>query len=231
MGDIKTLDKRLHRLWSEPDFFAFFKNHAKYRPIRVKKGDTIFFEGDEPRKLYLLEKGFVKLYRMSEEGRDTIIYLYGPGSILAIRALTTREKRLRHSAEAMTDVTVTTMPEEDFLRVLQEYPEHIVDLLAVFIDRLNYTERKLEGFILTDTTARVASFLSDLAERFGEKKDTFITIPVPLTHQQVADFVGAFRETVTVVLNRLKKDGILTQENGHITIFNLRKLKQQALLA
>ena len=225
-----ALSKRLNSIWNSPDFSSFFKKYSKRPPISIKKGKTIFFEGDEPGKLYFIKKGFAKVYRMSPEGRSTIIYLYGPGSMLAIRALTTREKRLKHTAEAITDVEVITFPEKDYFEVLSENPEYLVDLLQIFIERLNYTERKLEGFILTDTTARVANFLYDISIRFGERKNGKVVLPLPLTHQTISDFVGAFRETVTVAISRLKKEGILKDERGKITILDLKKLKQQALI-
>lgn len=222
--------KRLSSIWAPPDFFSFFANFSKRPSLKIKKGNTLFYEGDEPGKLYFIKSGFVKLYRISSEGRSTIVYLYGPGSILAIRALTTAEKRLRHTAEAITDIEVITIPEKDYFDAVSNNPEYLVDLLQVFIDRLNYTERKLEGFILTDATARCASFLFDLVVRFGIKKNGKFELPLSLTHQTIAEFVGSFRETVTIAINRLKKDGILEDQRGKITILNIKKLKEQALI-
>lgn len=229
-GNNINLRERLGKIWLPPDFTAFFNKYSKKSTFTVKRGKTIFYEGDTPGKIYFIKSGFVKMYRMSPEGRSTIIYLYGPGSILAVRALTSSDKQLKHTAEAMTDVEVTTMSEKDYFDVIANNPEYLVDLLHVFIDRLNYTERKLEGFILTDTTARVSSFLYDAAERFGEKKGKTIEIPLLLTHQTISDFVGAFRETVTVAMNRLKKEGVLEDKRGKVTILDVKKLKQQALI-
>ena len=222
--------KRLENIWLPPDFSAFFKKFSKRPPFSVKAGKTIFYEGDEPGKIYFVKKGFVKMYRMSAEGRSTIIYLYGPGSILAVRALTNSDKRLKHTAEAITDVEIITISEADYLAALEQNPEYLVDLLHVFIDRLNYTERKLEGFILTDTTARVASFLYDIVERFADVKNNSTTLPLPLTHQTISEFVGAFRETVTIAVNRLIKDKVLEDKRGKITILDAKKLQEQALI-
>lgn len=223
-----NLQKRLTKIWESPDFSSFFEKFAKRPPLFIKKARTIFYEGDEPGKVYFIKRGFIKLYRTSEEGRSTIIYLYGPGSMLAIRALTTRDKRLKHTAEAITDVEVVILPEKDYLEALAENPEYLVDLLHLVIDRLSSTERKLEGFILTDTTARVAAFLYDLALRFGAKNDGTVIIPLQLTHQTIGEFVGAFRETVTIAMKKLKKARVLSDQRGKITILNLKKLKQLA---
>ncbi len=224
------LSKKLSKIWEAGDFASFFEKYATRAPLKIKSGDTIFYEGDEPGKLYFVKSGFVKMFRMSPEGRSTVIYLYGPGSLIGVRALTSPDKQLRHTAEAITDTEIVTIPEANYLKALEENPEYILDLLHVFIDRLNLTERKLEGFILTDTTARVASFLYDLEERFGIKTDGKILIPLPLTHQTISEFVGAFRETVTVAVNRLIKEGILEDKRGKIVILDLPKLKQHALI-
>jgi CRP-like cAMP-binding protein len=230
----QKLASRLSKIWLPPDFSSFFKKYANRPPLKIRAGQTFLYEGDEPEKIYFIKRGFVKLYRMSPEGRSTIIYLYGPGSMLGLRALTSSDKKLRHTAQALTDAEIVTIRENEYLKILEENPEYIIDLLHVVISRLNYTERKLEGFILADATARVASFLSDLTFRFGLKNPLAgggkIELPLPLTHQSIAEFVGAFRETVTVAVNRLKKEGVLTDERGKITIVNLRKLKEQALM-
>ncbi|MBI2190150.1 MAG: Crp/Fnr family transcriptional regulator, partial [Candidatus Levybacteria bacterium] len=155
-ADKQKLKTRLEKIWQQPDFTSFFQKYAKRPPLNIKKGNIIFYQGDQPDRIYFVKEGFVKLYRMSEEGKDTVIYLYGPGSILGVRALTSQDERLRHNAEAITDSEIITMSRKEYLDLVLEHPEYLVDLLHVFIERLNYTERKLEGFILTDATARVA---------------------------------------------------------------------------
>src|SRR5687767_3150433 len=224
------LRKRLDKIWEAPDYSSFFREYTNRSPIQIKSGRTVFFEEDEPGKLYFIKSGFIKLYRTSPEGRSTVVYLYGPGSILGLRALTSHDKKLKHTAEAMTDVEIITIAESVYFDAISDNPEHIIDLLHAFIERLNYTERKLEGFILTDTTARVANFLYDLAERFGVKHEGKTIIPLPLTHQTISEFVMAFRETVTVAMNRLRKEGIVMDNRGKVAILNIKKLREQALI-
>lgn len=219
-----TFRDRLERMWESSDFYPFFEKYSKRKPILIKKGNVIFYEGDQPDRLYFIKRGFVKIYRTSEEGKNTITYLYGPGSMLGIRALTSKDQCLKHTAEAITDVEFLALPRKDYLNAVAENPNFLVDLLNIFIDRLSHTERKLEGFITTDAIARVANFLSDTSSRFGEKKNDRITIPLSLTHQQIAECVGSVRETVTVALQNLEKNGVIEITQGKITIKNLKKL-------
>lgn len=217
------LAQRLQKIWEPPNFTSFFEKFAKRPPLSIKKGNMIFYEGDQPDRIYFIKEGYVKLSHLSEEGKDTIIYLYGPGSVLGVRALTSRDQCLKHSAEALTDVKIVTLPRQECFRILTEHPEYLVDLLHIFIDRLNYTERKLEGFITTDTIARVASFLTECVRRFS-------ALSLPLTHQRIAEFIGSARETVTVALHGLEKEGVLRMQRGKIVILNQKKLIDYATL-
>lgn len=225
-GDLR---KRLERIWERPDLFAFFEKYAKRPPRHIKKGTVLFNPGDPLQGVYFIKEGFIKLYEVSEEGRETIIYLTGPGNMLSLRALIAKEKTAHQYTEAITDVTLYTLTWQELSTVLLEHPEHVIDLIHVLIDRLNHAERRVEGFIAGDVTSRVAHFLYDAAMRFGKKKDHAIIFPVDLTHQRIADFAGAYRETVTLSLNRLQKEGLIKLSRGRITILKLEKLHERAM--
>lgn len=218
------LVERLSTIWQKPDFKTFFEKYSKKKSVLIKKNTIIFNDGQLLDNIYYIKTGFVKLYRLSENGRESTIYLYGPGQILGIRALTSEDESAKHYAESITDLKIVTLSRKEYLEIVKENPQYLIDLLHVFIDRLNYTERKLEGFILTDNTARVASFLLDCMTRFCKNGDK--VLPIPLTHQRIAEFVGSFRETVTVSLNKLEKEKVLKMEKGKVTILDTKKLKQ-----
>lgn len=228
MTQNQPLKARLDKIWQQPDFTSFFAKYSKRPPLTIKKGNIIFYEGDQPERLYFIKEGFVKIYHMSEEGRDAIIYLYGPGSALGIRALTSQDRCLKHTAEAVTDVKIITIARSEYLSAVEEHPEYLIDLLHLFVERLNHTEKKLEGFILANTEARLANFLSDFAVRFGIKKDGKILLPIPLTHQLIAEFIGSVRETVTIAINRLVKENIIGPQHSKITVLDLKKLTHRA---
>lgn len=224
-----SLLKRLENIWETPDFNTFFKNYAKKSPRKVKKGDTLFYQGDETGKVFFLKKGFVKLFQMSEDGHEPVNYLYGPESLLGLRALTAHDPSHWHTCEALTDCEVVSMSSEEYKKILADNPEYIIDLLYSYIQRLNYTERRLYGFVTAETVSRVAAFLYDCVLRFGEKNNKgTITIPIPLTHQLVSEFVGSARESVTIALNKLVRESVITHTRGSITVLNKEKLKTQA---
>lgn len=228
MNNSLVLRKRLEKIWDLPDFTALFHAKAKHPAHIVKKGTLLFNEGDPLGRLYFIKDGFVKLYRLTEEGRDGTTYLLGPGNIIGLRALLSEDESAKHNAEALTNVSIMTISSRDFFDAAAENPAFLVDLMHAYIERLDYTEQKLVGFMFTDATARVAHFLVNCAARFGKKNKAKIVLPVPLTHQLIADFVGAFRETVSVAINRLEKERVITIAKGIVIIQNIEKLKQYA---
>ncbi|MEN9407750.1 MAG: hypothetical protein RLZZ455_966 [Candidatus Parcubacteria bacterium] len=223
-GQKKKLQDRLAHIWSPADFTTLFSHPTAPKTQFVKKGTVLFNTGDPLGRLYLILEGYIKIYRLSEEGRETTSYLLGPGELLGIRTLLTKDDRTMHAAEAMTALKVQTISrKEAFERILDD-PEILIDLLQAFRDRLALTEKKFESFIYASTTPRVAIFLADCAEKFGVRKGNEIEIGLELTHQRIAEFVGAFRETVTLAIHRLENEGILRVERGKVTVLNFEKL-------
>lgn len=219
---------RLKTIWEPPDFSPLLSlvHHTK---ILVKKGDILFSEDDRLDNLYIIQEGFVELYRLSEEGKETTTYLFGKGYALGVRALTSSDHRAKHTAEALTDAKIIAVSHETYFHAVSSNPEYLIDLTAIFIDRLNYTEQKLEGFIRTDVNARIANFFLDFIKRFcSTTNNDPITLPLELTHQRIAQLVGSFRETVTVALHKLEKEGVVKTDRGTIRITNLQKLQEFA---
>lgn len=223
------LKKRLAQIWQAPNFPQFFQRISSGPPRLIKKGTILFNDGEPLNKLYFIKDGFVKLYRLSDEGRETTIYLYGPGSILGIRALTSEDRCAKHFAEALTDLKLWTIQREDYLKLLAEHPEYILDLTHVFMQRLNYTERKLESMIAMSVLTRIAIFLEDVALRFANLENKPITLPLSLTHQRIAEFVGSVRETITMAIQKLEKERVLKVNRGQVLILDLEKLQKQAM--
>ncbi|OGY07695.1 MAG: hypothetical protein A3D24_02860 [Candidatus Blackburnbacteria bacterium RIFCSPHIGHO2_02_FULL_39_13] len=229
-----SLKDRLEHIWESPDFASFFEK-TKRPACLIKKGTIIFDESDPLEKLYFIKEGFIKLYRLSEDGRDGTSYLLGPGHIVGLRALLSPDKSAKHNAEALTDIKVVSISREEFFEHAVRDSSLLVDLLHAYIERLDYTEQRLVGFMFTDSTARVAHFLYDCAERYPTSPSATlgagreIVLPLKLSHQRIADFVGSFRETVTLSLNRLEDAKIIRINKGEIVICDLQKLREYAV--
>lgn len=225
-----SLEKRIKTIWKEPDFASFFEKTVKKKPHNMRNGSILFSDGDELSRLYFIKSGYVKLYRLSEDGKESISYLYGPGYVVGLRALLSKGEIAKHSAEALTDLVVISISHSEYFAAIAKYPEFLIDLAHYCLDRLEYTERTIETFVVTDTTARVAYFLSDVANRFCKNQKAPITLPIKLTHQRIAEFVGSIRETITIAMQRLEKAGCIKVQRGIVTIIDMKKLTRYALL-
>lgn len=226
----KSFNARLSRIWEPSNFFLLIEA-IKRSPVRIKKGKILFNDGDVLERLHYIKEGFVKLYRTSDDGKETVSYLYGPGYVVGLRALLSKEKIAKHNAEALTDLQVISISHTEYFEIVSKYPAFIIDLTHYFLDRLESTERTIEGFIVTDVTTRVAFFFSDFVKRFMEtKKGEKIILPLKLTHQRIAEFIGSSRETVTLSIQKLEKEGVLLVDQGKVEVKNILKLNNYASL-
>lgn len=228
INSAQNLIEKLKNNQKGSDFKTFFSKFATRAAYKIKKRTIIFNQNDLLERLYYVRDGFVKYYQLSEDGRETTSYLMGPGQLLGLRALISKDESSHNTAEALTDITVITMSHKECFENFSTHPEYLVDLIHVLVDRLNYTEQKVEGFMFTDSTARVAYFIADCADRFGKKTGKHIVLPLKLTHQLIAGFVGSFRETVTLSMNQLVHEGVIAVDHGIITISGREKLGKYA---
>lgn len=212
-----------------PDFTSFFKKRFN-RPLRtIKKRTLLFSDGDYLDKMYFIQEGFVKLYRMSDEGKDTIAYLYGPGYVVGLRALLSIENIAKHNAESLTDLKVMVITHKEYFDIIGKNPVFLSDLIHYFMDRLEYTEKSIEMFVSMNVRARIAHFFLDFAENYHITDNENITFPLTFTHQMIADLVGSSRETVTLSMNRLKKRKIISDNRGKIKILDIKRLRALSL--
>jgi CRP-like cAMP-binding protein len=158
--------------------------------------------------LYLLKRGYVRLYRVSPEGRQLTVSLLGPGNVFGeLEGLSTGT---RHSfAEAVTDVVVCTLRDADLERLMRTYPEVAVRMVRVLSTRLRELEDLLERLALASVRTRLLHLLVKLAERFGAPDGRLVRLEVELSHQDLADMVGCSRESVTLSLRELAEQGLV----------------------
>jgi len=158
--------------------------------------------------LYLVKRGYVRLYRVTPEGRQLTVSLVGPGNVFGeLEGLSTGT---RHSfAEALTDVLLCVLRDADLERLMRAYPEVAVRMVRVLSGRLRELEDLLEELALSSVRTRLLHLLVKLAETFGSAEGPFRRLNVGLSHQDLADMVGCSRETVTLTLRELARGGLV----------------------
>lgn len=187
----------------------------------VPKGRVFYRPEDMGEVLFILKKGQVQLYRISPEGKKLVISTLGPGTLFGEMALLGQQM---HStfAEALEDCLICVMSRTDLERLILSKPQLALRVLEITGKRLREAETRLEDLAFKGIPARLASLLLRLAEERGS------LVISGLTHQDLAETVGTYRETATQVLNDLKSQGLIDIGRKRITILDQERLQAVA---
>jgi len=184
----------------------------------VPRGRVFYQPEDVSEVLFFLKQGRVQLYRISPEGKKLVIATLGPGSLFGEMALLGQQM---HSAfaEALDDCLILVMNRADLERLILNKPAVGLRLLDSTGKRLREAERRLEDMAFKGIPARLASLLLRLS---AERQSDEIA---GLTHQDLAETIGTYRETATQVLNDMKTDGLIEIGRKHIRILDPQRLR------
>mgnify|MGYP000515843744 FL=1 len=180
--------------------------------VKISKGTILFAEGDGGDQLYVIAEGKLKLGTSSGDGRENLLSILGPGEMFGELSLFDPGPRTS-TATAVTDAKLLSLGQEKLLPWLAENPKVALQLLARLAQRLRRTNEAVGDLVFSDVPGRVAKALIDLGERFGKKTDEGLFVHHDLTQEELAQLVGASRETVNKALadfagrNWLKLDG------------------------
>jgi CRP-like cAMP-binding protein len=180
--------------------------------VKIPKGTILFAEGDGGDQLYVIAEGKLKLGTSSGDGRENLLSILGPGEMFGELSLFDPGPRTS-TATAVTDAKLLSLGQEKLLPWLVENPKVSLQLLARLAQRLRRTNEAVGDLVFSDVPGRVAKALIDLGERFGKKTDEGLYVHHDLTQEELAQLVGASRETVNKALadfagrNWLKLDG------------------------
>src|SRR5918997_5645796 len=160
------------------------------RQKHYPKGSVIVFEEDPGDSLFVVRSGRVKVVLVGEDGREIILGVLGVGEHFGELSLIDNQPRSAHVI-AMEDASLLVLYREDFRRRVETSPAVALALLTELSRRLRRADNKIGGLVLLDVPGRIARLLLDLAEEAGADR-----LEKPLTHQTIAQMIGASRETV-----------------------------------
>lgn len=195
----------------------------KIKLLFFKKNELIYTPRDKNDCIYLVSDGLVKIFSITATGKETSMSLRFPGEIFGLAEVYGGCRFC--FAEAYKDATVYPIKKDLLTRMINEKPEVAIKIIEFLGKRLIEKEIYIEHSVEKNVEARVAHLLVKIAIQEGEYcEDGFVNINFKLTHQTIADLVGASRQTVTEALNDLKDKGVITLTNKEIQIKDLRAL-------
>lgn len=203
---------------------------AKVATDQFRRRETIFTAWDPGDHVYLLRSGRVKLYMLSDDGREITLAIMEPGDIFGETALVNPAAR-QVFAEALDDATVAVMGLADFEALMRGQPGVALKVTQAIGQQLMRTRRQVESLAFADVSTRLARFLVEQVTGRGEPVDGAgrVRLPLALTHQEMANLLGTTRETLTSTLNRFVDAGILSVESrGTLLILKPAELRARA---
>jgi CRP/FNR family cyclic AMP-dependent transcriptional regulator len=194
---------------------------------KVARGRTLFNEGDPGDKLYVVTAGKIKLGRTAADGRENLLAVLGPGEMFGELSLFDPGPRTA-TATAVTDTTVLGLGHDDLQPWLTGRPEVASHLLGALAQRLRRTNEAMADLVFSDVPGRVAKALLDLARRFGVQAEDGLHVTHDLTQEELAQLVGASRETVNKALADFASRGFLRLEARAVVILDVERLSRRA---
>ena len=186
------------------------------------KGSVILFQDDLGDSLFVLRAGRVKVVLIGEDGREVILGVLEPGAHFGELALIDDQPRSAHVI-AMDDSQLLILRREDFRRRVEANPSVAWALLTELSRRLRRADVKIGGLVLLDVPGRIARLLLDLADESGSD-----AIEKPLTHQTIAQMIGASRETVSRAMKEFQDAGLITVERRRISVGDRDALEKRS---
>jgi len=194
--------------------------------VKISKGGVLFSEGDDGQTLYVIVEGKIKLGTRSGDGRENLLSILGPGEMFGELSLFDVGPRTA-TATAVTDTRLLALGHDKVIPWVTAHPEVSLQLLARLAQRLRRTNEVVSDLVFSDVPGRVAKALIDLGERFGITRDDGFHVNHDLTQEELAQLVGASRETVNKALADFAGRGWLRLEARAVVILDYERLAKR----
>lgn len=195
--------------------------------IELSRGDVLFREGEPGDRLYVIASGKIKLGRRSNDGRENLLSILGPGEMFGELSLFDPGPRTA-TASSVADSVIYELGHDQLVEWIEKHPSVAKHLLNALARRLRRTNETLADLVFSDVPGRVAKALLDLSTRFGEETDEGIRVAHDLTQEELAQLVGASRETVNKALADFAHRGWLRLEGKSVLISDSERLARRA---
>ena len=190
---------------------------------RYKKNMIIFMEGEPGEGFHYVKSGKVKIVKMSQDGREHIINILGPGEVFA-EVLLFNPGPYPAAAVALEDSVIGIIKNNDLENVVAGNARIALHIIRVMSKKLLHAQMKIKTLALSDTFSRTAHVLIRLSQQYGRAVAGGVEIDLDMTRQDLANLIGTTRETVSRVLNAMRKDKVLRFADQKIIIADEKRL-------
>ena len=187
-----------------------------------ENGNYIFLEDSEGEQCFFVLEGSVKVTRLSKDGREVILAMLNEGDFFGEMSLLDGESRSANVI-ALEKTKVLTLDRNDFITVVNDYPQIAVQLLKELARRLRKSDRQIASLSLSDAEKRIALCIIRFADEQGVIQNGKVSIPKTPIQQDIANMAGTSRETVSRALGLLEKEDLIERNGRELIILDYKK--------
>lgn len=200
----------------------------KYPSKQHQPGEVISHQGDKPPCAYIIRTGLVKVYDINKEGEIKIISFDGRYEAFSIAWIFSKSEHSLYYYEAFTKCRLSIVPREEYMAFLISQPEVSLKILSMYVDRYLDFSRRINGLTQLKAEDKILYSLDFLSRRFGGDHEDLskVEIVIPLSQQELADFVGLTRETVSTVMNTLRRKKVVKYRGIEGLEVNIKKVEE-----
>ena len=187
-----------------------------------ENGNYIFLEDSDGEQCFFVLEGSVKVTRLSKDGREVILAMLNEGEFFGEMSLLDGESRSANVI-ALEKTKVLTLDRNDFIEVVNDYPQIAVQLLKELARRLRKSDRQIASLSLSDAEKRIALCIIRFADEQGVIQNGKVSIPKTPIQQDIANMAGTSRETVSRALGLLEKEDLIERNGRELMILDYKK--------
>ncbi len=222
-GSCKTCVTRDASIFSDIPCDALDVINEMIKEYPKKKGEEIYYEGEETKALYILKEGYLKLSKSLEDGRNQVVNILGASQIFGFEAI--YEEEYTESAEMLSNGIICSIQKNTFQAFLEERPDISLKIIKVLNKNLKQAQERIRDLGLKSAQEKLASVLISFPY---EEKEGVRLISCPITRQTIADMTGLTVETTIRTLSDFNKRGIIENKKRSISLIDLPSLMNLA---
>ena len=200
---------------------------SRARARRFPRRSVLYFPDEPGESVLLLTRGRVKIMALTPDGREMIFTFIEPGELFGELAVLDTSPRSEH-AEAVEDCYVLAIPRDEILWLMSQRSDIAMSITKLIGLRLRRVETRLKNLLFRSIRERTTLMLLELLGSHGRPVGNRWEIDLRLSHQEFANLIGATRETITITLGQLQKEGMIVVNRRRITVLSRERLAADA---
>jgi CRP/FNR family cyclic AMP-dependent transcriptional regulator len=226
----------LGNIWflEEVNLFEYFcpikkadETYEKYPKRSYPKGEFIYFSDDSSDKVFFIHSGAVKIAGYTEEGDEVIKAVLHAGEVFGEMAMFGEARRTDY-AKAMEPTELCVLARDQVANLMTEVSGFRNFIMGLMGKRVVYTQKRVESLLFKDAKTRIVEYILEQGRRNGKQVSQGIRVRNHLTHQEIANYTGTSRQTVTTILNQLREENLIDFDRKAFLLKDQQGLKAEA---